>query len=163
MAIALNERKADARSRLAHLSLTALTLRLMDTWRQSVAQVLGRVPDYETTMIIGAIVSIGADKLIRSDIAPDLQTLENPLPTNLLTRCNVSSVAAAAGLNRETTRRRLNELLEAGIVTKDRRGYRIADGILQLPLLRTTVLTQLRAVRRVINELARLEVISHNQ
>jgi hypothetical protein len=133
---------------------------MMETWRLSVSQVLGRLPDLESTLIIGAVISIGAEKFMRSELEPELSTLENPVPAELLTRCNVSSVAAAAHLNRETARRKINELLEEGILARDEHGLRVADGLLQLPLVRETTMSQLKALRRVIEELRRIGVVN---
>jgi DNA-binding IclR family transcriptional regulator len=44
------------------------------------------------------------------------------MPPELLTRCNVSSIAAAIGLNRETARRKVQSLLDAEILLADAKG-----------------------------------------
>lgn len=150
---------AEAKSRLVLVLLTTLTMRLMERWRQGIGEVLGHPPDYETTMIIGAIVSINGEKLIRSELEPTLHALKNPLPYDLLSSCNVSSIAEATGLNRETVRRKVNRLISAGLLIKEKHSLHIAHGLLQLPVASETIDVQLRAVARTANQLERLEVL----
>lgn len=159
MTITIDEQSAIEKSRIAHISLALMTLRLVDTWRRSVADVLGNLPDHETSLIIGAILCIGSEKLMRCELPSDLQTLERPIPPELLTKCNISSVAEAVGINRETTRRKVHELIKAGLVTNDEHGLQIAGGLLQMPRVQETVLTQLKTLRRGVNELAREGVV----
>lgn len=159
MTIIIDERTAIAKSRIAHISLALMTLRLVDTWRRAVADVLGHVPDHDTSLIIGAILCIGSEKLMRCELPSDLQTLERPMPPELLTKCNISSIAEAVGLNRETTRRKVRELIKAGVVTNDDHGLLLAGGLLQVQLVQETVLTQLNTLRRGVNELAREGVV----
>ena len=159
MTIIIDEQCANAKGRIAHISLAVMTLRLVDAWRRSVAEVLGRVPDHETSLIIGAMLCISSEKLMRSELPLDLLTLEGEMPPELLTKCNVNSIAEAVGLNRETTRRKVNELIQAGVVTKDDHGLLLAGDLLQVQHLQETVLTQLKTLCRGVNELAREGVV----
>lgn len=157
--IKINEKSADTKSRLAYILLCSLTLRLMENWRRGVIELTGRSPDYEATMILSAIVAIGAERLTRTGMEPELQTLSNELPLDKLARCNVTSIAAATGLNRETVRRKMKRLERDGLIVREPCGrVRIGQGLLQRPSVRSIVRAQLDAVRMTSSQLARFEV-----
>lgn len=159
MAISIDHENAGAKSRLVLLLLTTLTLRLMARWRESLVQVLGSEPDYESTIIVGAILSINGEKLMRSDLDLPLQSLDQPLPYDLLTTCNLSSIAATTGLNRETVRRKVNHLISGGVLIKENESLHIGHGLLQLPIASETIEAQLQALTRTVNQLERLQVL----
>src|SRR3954466_743114 len=117
-----NERVAEKKSRLVLINLWALSMRLMENWRHGTADILRRMPDYETIMIIGAVIGIGGEKLVRTEVDEDLKNLATTFPKDRLTKGNTSAVAAATGLKRETVRRKLSELLQNGLVVKTGRG-----------------------------------------
>jgi hypothetical protein len=156
----INERAAEESSRLVLVSFTSLSMRLMEHWRTLIAQVSGKMPDYERTMILGAIITISTEKLIRAELEPNLRNLLFPLPTGMLATCNVTSIAAAVGLNRETVRRKVNELIEDELVSRtENGGLQIGPGLLELPILRETLLAQLELLRRTVNLLSDLNVL----
>lgn len=160
MPTSINEHAADDASRLVLVSFTSLSLRLMENWRQLIADVSGKIPDYERTMILGAIITISTEKLIRAELEPHLRTLLYPLPSDMLTACNVSSIAAAVGLNRETVRRKINELITDQLVVRAARGrLHIGPGLLELPIVRDALQAQLELLRRTVNLLSSLKVI----
>lgn len=88
-----------------------MSLRVLDRWRE----VTGG--DAET-LIIMAVVAITGDRLIQPDLSPELRDIAHPVPRKLLGRCNISSIAAATGMNRETARRAINRLIERGTLER---------------------------------------------
>lgn len=159
MALSVQRETAEAKSRLAHLSLLSLNLRLMENWRTLQIGAWGSVLDYESTMIVMAIIVIAAEKLLRAELDPELETLASPLPVGHLRKANFSSIAAATGINRETVRRRVGDLAAAGIVIRDRDGVRMAHGQIQFARLREIIDVQLDAITQTANQLTRLGIL----
>jgi hypothetical protein len=147
--ILVDPEQATAKSRMAAIRLALLTLRCMENWRQ-------RVGDYDSAMILIAVVAITAERLTRITLEADLQSLEAKLPADRLAKCNVSSIASATGINRETTRRKVNELIAAGFLARSEDGgIEFAAGLLQEESTRELVRKQLESVVRVANDLIR--------
>lgn len=141
-----------AKSRLVGIRLAALTLRLMENWRRI-------FPDYDSALIAIAIVVIMAERLMRADLEPDLESLELPMPTERLAKCNISSIAAATGFNRETTRRKVDALVRAGIVVREGRSIMLAPGFTQQDFVISQVQMQLEQFRRTRDDLERMGVL----
>jgi len=116
MPVVIDDVQAGANSRLVAIRLTMLTLRCMENWRRNVR-------DYDQAMILVAIVAISAERLTRTELDLEDRKLETPIPEDELAPCNVSSIAAATGLNRETARRKVNELVKAGFLSSRRRAW----------------------------------------
>jgi hypothetical protein len=151
--IFIDDQSAADNSRLTAIRLATLTLRLMENWRR-------RVDNHESLMVLLAVVAITADRLTRSDLPPELRKLEKPMPTEHLARCNISSIAAATGLNRETARRKVNELIRAGILARQAQEIGFATGHLQDPFIGGLVRDQLDSVTRFVNDLHRDGVLN---
>lgn len=160
MVLSVKREVAEAKSRLVHVSLLGLNLRLMENWRSVQIATKGGVLDYDSIMILMAIIVIGAEKLLRTELDPELQTLAKQLPQDRFSRVNFSSIAAATAINRETVRRKVNELQGAGMVVRDEDGVRIAHGVLQFEALREIIDAQLDAIARTVNQLARFGVLA---
>ena len=111
MPLTIDEEKACAKSRLAAHRLISLQLRLLQLWRD----VTG---GQEEALIVMAVVAITGDRLTRLDLDPELRNMAHPVPRKLLGRCNISSLAVATGLNRETARRVINRLIRRGILER---------------------------------------------
>lgn len=149
MKVRVNEREAAANSRLTAIRLTVLTLRCMEKWS-------ARVGDYDSAMILVAILAIGAERLAREDLEPALRDLSKPLPPGRLAPCNISSIASATGINREKVRRKVKALAEQGLVERlpDRSvGFR--PGVLEKQETLDLVRTQLDSLVRTVNALHR--------
>lgn len=159
MVLSVKREVAEAKSRLVHVSLLGLNLRLMENWRSVQIAVKGGGLDYDSIMILMAIIVIGAEKLLRTELDPELQTLAMRLPQDRFSRVNFSSIAAATAINRETVRRKVNELQAAGMVLRDVDGIRIAHGVLKFEALREIIDAQLDAITRTVNQLSRLGVL----
>jgi hypothetical protein len=148
-AIAVDEEEALRNSRLTAIRLTGLTLRWMENWRRNVG-------DYDSAMILLAVVAITAERLVRGDLEPQLKDISRTLPEGALARCSYSSIAAATGLNRETTRRKVQDLVKRGyLVRLDDGSIRFTEGYLQRPETARLVRTQLDSLTRTINDIAR--------
>lgn len=159
MVISVDRKTAEAKSRLVHVSLLDLNLRLMENWRTVQIALMGTVLDYETTMILMAIIVISAEKLLRAELDPELQSLAQRLPQGLISRVNFSSIAAATAINRETVRRKVNDLQEAGLVERDKHGIRIAHGKIQVGVIQEIIEAQLDAIARTVNQLSKFGVL----
>lgn len=159
MVLSVQRKVAEGKSRLAHLLLLSLNLRLMENWRSLQISAWGSVLDCESTLIVMAIIVISAEKLLRSDLDPELETLARPLPQGHLSKANFSSIAAATAINRETVRRRVSDLVEAGIVVRDKDGVRMAQGRIPFATVRDIIDTQLDSLTRSVNQLSKLGVL----
>ena len=158
MGLSVKREAAEAKSRLVHIALLDLNLRLMENWR-SVQIAMGRGSlDYESTMIVMAIIVISAEKLLRTDLHPEFETLLHSLPQDRLNKVNFSSIAAATAINRETVRRKVNALEKAGMVVRDHTGIRMAQGIIQYDIIRDIIEAQLDAIVRTVNQMSALGV-----
>lgn len=152
----LDEETAEAKSRIALIAILGCNLRMMENWRALQSEAFGRVFDFESTLILMSIAVIRGDWMLRTTVNPNVQTLANPLPEELATKCNVSSIASATSLNRETVRRRVKKLESWGVVQRDSEGgIRLTDGRVQSPQVRRELLRQLRLIIRTVNELSR--------
>ncbi|WP_426265665.1 hypothetical protein [Sphingomonas sp. LHG3443-2] len=145
--------KAEANSRLVVLRLATLILRMRAGW----AELFG---DFDTAAIAMAVASIHADRLLRDEnVSPEVRSLEKPLPEHMYGRCNIASVAVAAGLNRETARRKISKLVDAGILEREGSDVRLSANLAQRSDLIKLVRTQVDHVRKTTDELMRDGVI----
>ena len=152
--LTLDNDALEANSRLTAIRLALLTSRCMENWREGVG-------DNDSAMILLAVVAICGERLTRTELPEPLRSVATPLPPGFAAECNVSSIAAATGLNRETTRRKVNALIETGYL--DRSG----EGEISFPTQRQQdpatldfVRRQLEAVARFTNEAIRDGVLT---
>jgi hypothetical protein len=150
MGLIVDDRMAEARSRLVSIRLTMLTLRCMENWRTG-------IDDCEKALILVAVMAISGERFTRGEeLEEELKSLRNPVPAERLPPCNISSIAAATGLNRETARRKVIELAEAGILDRSASGMiSFKAGFLETESMAELVRKQLEAVVRVVNDLVR--------
>lgn len=150
MPLIVDDQKADAYSRIVGIRLAMLTLRCMENWRFG-------VEDCEKALILVAVLAIGGERFTRGEeLGEELRSLRNPVPPDRHPPCNISSIAAATGLNRETARRKVLELAEAGILDRSASGtvsFRL--GVLEREETSEVIRRQLEAVVRVMNDLMR--------
>jgi hypothetical protein len=112
----ISETEAQAKSRVVGLRIAMLTLRLLENWRKYLSV------DSESAVIVLATIAITMEKFTRSGFDKDLRNVRTTMPPEQLTKCNVSSIAAAIGSNRETVRRKVNRLLDRGVLLRDDQG-----------------------------------------
>ncbi|HEY0028970.1 MAG TPA: hypothetical protein VGC35_13980 [Allosphingosinicella sp.] len=146
MQLTIDPDGADATSRITAIRVALLSARMMELWRRGTR-------DMDTVMILVAVVAITAERLTRSELPEAQKALEEPIPPEMMAPCNVSSIAAATGLNRETARRRVKALVDEGLLVKSDRGeIYFPPGQLQQPAARALIRKQLEAVTRFVNE-----------
>jgi DNA-binding MarR family transcriptional regulator len=160
VALSVDDDVAEAKSRLVHIALLNLNLRFMENWRSAQIHSDGSALDYESLMILMAIIVIGAERVLRTELEDELQTLALQLPSGQVGKVNLSSIASATGINRETVRRRVNNLQKAGWVERDRDGVRTVQGVIPYEDLRTIIGAQVNALTLTANQLARMGVLS---
>ena len=154
MPLVINEDQAAAKSRLTAYRLISMRLRLMALWRE----VTG---GHEESLILMAVVAITGDRLIHNEMSPELRNMANPVPRTLLGRCNISSIAAATGLNRETARRAINRLIDRGVLERaPDRSIHFVPGRTQGPNAFHLSDTQLEEFARTTSSLVRDGVLT---
>lgn len=164
MPVVVNYNEAQANSRLVLISVLDLNLRLMENWRRLQNEITGKTLDYESTMIMMAIVSIAASKMLRTDVDSSSKDLAEPLQMALLTSVNLLSIAAATSLNRETVRCKVKLLAHQGLVERHLKyGIRIPTRVMQHPALRNVLMIQLDALRQTMNQLMRQGVVERRR
>lgn len=160
MALSVDNEAMEAKSRLAHIALLNLNLRFMENWRSAQIEAGGPVLDYESLMIVMAIIVISVERVLRSELESDLQSLVQRLPSSKVAKVNLSSIAGATAINRETVRRKVNNLQKAGWVVRDKDGIQTVPGVIPYEVLRKIIGAQLDALTRTANQLAKLEVLT---
>jgi CRP-like cAMP-binding protein len=154
MRLVVDEEQACAKSRVAAHRLISMQLRLLTLWRD----VTG---GHEETLIVMAVVAITGDRLTRARVSPELRNMAHPVPRTLLGRCNISSIAAATGLNRETARRAINRLIDRGILERATdRSIHFTAGRMQGPNAFRISQTQLDEFARTTSALIRDSVLT---
>lgn len=149
MQLTIDKQASAAMSRLTAIRLALLTSRAMENWRAGVG-------DNESAMILLAVVAITGERLTRAELPEPLRNVATPLPPGYAAGCNISSIAAATGLNRETTRRKVSALIERGYLS------RCPKGEISFPATRQQdpetlefLMRQLEAVTRFANDAIR--------
>jgi hypothetical protein len=149
VSVSVNEERAAANSRLTAIRLTLLTMRCMERWRRGVS-------DFDKAMILVSVVAITAERFTRAGLDEELKALDRPLPLDTLAPCNVSSIAAATGLNRETTRRKVKALVDEGYLVRSEQGViSFTPGYFQQDSIQALVRSQLDSLVRTANDLVR--------
>ena len=108
-------------------------------------------------MIMLAVAVINTESLNRTKLLEqDIADLKRSAPPSLLRRCNISSVALATGLNRETTRRKVAQLVDLGMLAKACDGHVYLHPELSIrEQLVETIRSQLDTFAKTTNELLR--------
>jgi hypothetical protein len=144
----------EANSRLAAIRLCMLISRCMENARRDVG-------DSDSALILVAVVAISGERLTRTELPEDLRSLATPLPPGVAGDCNISSIAAATGLNRETTRRKVRALVDQGFLQRSDAGeISFAPGVLRRDSTQELVKQQLEAIARFANEAIRDGVLT---
>jgi hypothetical protein len=114
--LVVDDHQLQANSRLVSIRLVLMTLRFMENWREL-------VDDQEKVMILLAVAAITGERFTRGEgLEGDERDLRKSIPPERNQYGNMRSVAHAVGLNRETTRRKVHELIEAGILMRTEDG-----------------------------------------
>lgn len=148
MRLVTNEANFAAQSRVAAIRLGVLSLRIRLGW----AELFG---DPDGAAIMVAVAVIRSERLLRQELTPEQKTLAVPLQGCDLGTCNVASIAAASGFNRETARRKLSQLVTAGLLVREGDEFNFSPGLTQDPRFRATIHELLECLRRIANDLLR--------
>src|SRR5687767_15947423 len=111
MPLRVDEAKFEESGRVAGIAIAAYTMRAMERWRATLT-------DYDCVMIMVSVIAISVERLLRAGIPEEYRSLDAPIDPALLGKVNISSIAHATGLNRETTRRKVNDLIEQELLTR---------------------------------------------
>lgn len=142
----------DANDRIAGIRLGALFLRQRTTW----AALFG---SDDAAAIMIAVAVIRSERLLRDPSNSGAKTFAEPIGERELGPSNISSIATAAGMNRETARRKVKELVEAGKLVADEGGVRFGRGFTQEPRFAEGVGIVLENLRHATNDLLRLGIL----
>ncbi len=143
--------RVESNTRPVGLRFALMTLRLLEHWRSHLDL------DADSVLIVLATLAITMEKFTRGDLEAELRDVNTMIPAGNLSRCNVSSIAAATGMNRETTRRKVGCLLEAGILVRDTSGWlRVSPEYTRAVPTDRLIFAQLEMLVHATNELLRL-------
>ena len=140
---------APSMNRLVATRLTWLTLRYMENWA-------GIVEGYDEAMIVVSVAAISTERMTRRPLSEEELSLANRLPSERYSKCTVQAIAQATGLNRETARRKINRLIERGILEKAQSGsIMFRPGFQQQQIVSQLISAQLEVFRRTADALLR--------
>ncbi len=85
--------------------------------------------DIETVIVFMTVAAASTSRHLRDPAVLDYVDHE-PLPDHLHRPTSGRAVAQASGLPRETVRRRIDQLVKSGLLTRDHGGVRTSSGLL---------------------------------
>ena len=154
MSIRVDEAQFEEKGRLAGIAIAAYTLRAMERWRANLT-------DYDCVMIMISVIGISAERLLRTGLPAEYRTLDSAIDPALLSKVNISSIAHATGLNRETTRRKVNDLVAQDLLTRFEDGsVGFRAGLVQDERTRSQMRGQLGEIAAIANQLMKMGVLA---
>lgn len=155
MRLKLNPDAAEAKLRLIGLQLALSGLRMGEEYRRTIAR------DLDSVVVVLAVIAIALERPLRARADITLYDVKNAIAINEVTPCNVASIAAATGLNRETARRKVNNLVRRGVLRKLAGGAIVfADEMRTNPALADMLCRQVNEVVRLTNILLQHDIIT---
>lgn len=130
-----------------------MTLRLLEHWRLHLGL------DHDSTLIVIATAAITMEKFTRTDFRPDQRDIRTEIRADELTKCNVRSIAAATGINRETARRKVKALVASGILLSEGSAVRLNPEYTRSVATSEMLSSLLETLVRAVNELVREGVL----
>jgi hypothetical protein len=150
--------KAEANSRLVGLRFAMMTLRLLEQWRSHLGI------DHGSALIVMATLAITMEKFTRAEFGPGQRDIREEMRVGQLTKCNVRSIAAATGFNRETTRRKVRVLLTSGVLLSEGGLIRVSPDFTRSVRTPEMLRSLLETLAHTTNELLRDGTVgSHDQ
>ncbi|MDO9488426.1 MAG: hypothetical protein Q7J32_08635 [Sphingomonadaceae bacterium] len=154
MKLKLNSTAAASKLRWVGLQLALSGLRMGEEYRRTIAQ------DLDSVVVVLAVIAIALERPLRTDADITLYDLKHAMAINEVTPCKVASIAAATGLNRETARRKVNNLIARGVLRKLPGGAVVfADEMRSSPVLADMLYRQVSEVARLTNILLQNDII----
>jgi len=156
MPLQVDEAQFEENGRLAGIAIALFTMRAMEKWRANLT-------DYDCVMIMVAVIAITSEPLMRAGLDPEYRTLRTPIDPKLVRKANISSIAHATGLNRETTRRKINDLIEQDLLARLEDGsIGFRAGLVQEDRIRDQIRGQLGEVAMLANQLKKIGVLTES-
>ena len=156
MPLRVDEAKFEESGRVAGIAIAAYTMRAMEKWRANLT-------DYDCVMIMVSVIAISAERLLRGGIPEEYRSLDAPIDPAMLSKVNISSIAHATGLNRETTRRKVNDLIEQELLTRFEDGsVGFRPGLVQEERIRSQIRGQLGDIAAIVNMLVKMGVLTES-
>ena len=153
MSLRIDETAFEENGRLVGIAIAAYTMRAMERWR-------AELTDYDCVMIMIAVLAISAERLLRTDLPPEFRRLGKPFDPAGLSKVNISSIAHATGLNRETTRRKVNDLIDQDLLIRlPGGGIGFRPGLVQEERVRSQIRGQLGEIAAVASQLMKMGVL----
>jgi hypothetical protein len=150
----LDPNVAESKLRLVGLQLALSGLRMGEEYRRTIAR------DLDSVVVVLAVIVIALERPLRAQADITLYDVKNAIAINEVTPCNVASIAAATGLNRETARRKVNNLVKRGVLRKLPDGAIVfADEVRLSPSLADMLCRQVNEVARLTNILLQHGII----
>ena len=136
-------------SRLVVMEIVRTLMRLTEGFQQ----IFG--PDLDRVMIVLAVGVITGERPVRAAAAPDVvRRFGVPIPSEDLVRCTALGIAAATGLPRETARRKMQRMIDDGLLVQDEVvGVRVNPDILQQVEFQELVVRHAGEIARLTNVL----------
>ena len=154
MPLRVDEAQFEKNGRLAGIAIALFTMRSMERWRANLT-------DYDCVMIMIAVIAISSERLLRTELEPELRRLDAPMDPTRRSKVNVSSIAHATGLNRETTRRKVNDLIRDELLARlDDGSIGFRPGLVQEQRIRDQVRGQLGEIAAIDKQLRKLGVLT---
>jgi hypothetical protein len=148
-----DEAQFRSHDRVAGIRLGALYLRQRAAWA-------GLFGSNDAAAIMVAVAVIRSERMLRDRANSGTKTFSVPVPGGELGPCNISSVAVATGMNRETARRKIRELVRAGMLANENGELRFVPGFTQQAAFANTIREILENLRSAGNDLLRLRVFT---
>ena len=156
MPVRIDEAKFEECGRVAGAAIAAYTMRAMERWRVTLT-------DYDCVMIMISVIAIGTARLLRGEFPAEYRSLAVPIDPALLGKVNIAGIAAATGLNRETARRKVNDLIEQEMLVRhDDGSIGLRPGLMQEERIRGQTRAQLGEIAAVVNQLVRIGVLAED-
>ena len=153
MPVRVDDAKFEESSRVAGVCLATYTMRALERWRANLT-------DYDCVAIMIAVIAISSDRLLRTGFPPEYRKLSSKMDPALLSKVNISSIAHATGLNRETARRKVNDLIGQELLTRLEDGsIGFRQGLVQEERIRSQIRGQLSEIATVASQLMRMGVL----
>lgn len=153
MPFRIDEARLERDGRAAGVTVATYTMRAMERWRSTLT-------DYDEVMIMIAVIAISAARLLRGELPERYRSLDTPIDPAMLAKVNIASIAHATGLNRETARRKVNDLIERTLLVRDGRGtVAFRPGLVQEEWIRGQVRGQIAEIAAAATQLERIGVL----
>jgi hypothetical protein len=155
LALRIDEPGFTGNSRLAAVIHASHVLRAVQLWRHVLSDA-----DHDYVMILLAVMAISSERLLRTEMPPDLRKIDAPIDASRLAKVNLLSIAHATGINRETVRRKVGELVEQEFLVRlPDRTIRYRDGLLMEDRILDILRRHIGGVATTSNRLLALKVL----